>query len=65
MSGFRLWLINFLVGDMSYVKNITFVQGQLLVRPKNTYFAYCQFINGTKVEASEYKFEQTKGQMNE
>ena len=25
-------------------------------------FTYCQFINGTKVEASEYKFEQTKGQ---
>ena len=65
MSGFRLWLINFLVGDMSYAKNITFVQGRLFVRPKNTYVAYCQFINGTKVEASEYKFEQPKGQRDE
>jgi hypothetical protein len=44
MKKFKLWLINFLVGDMSYVKNCI-ISGEVHVRPIHIVTSCC-FLNG-------------------
>lgn len=50
----RLFLINLLVGNMSYAKNIIFAPNKVIVRPENNYIVYCVFLNGVKIDKSSY-----------
>lgn len=51
MDWLRWKLVNLLVGDSSYAKNLIFVKGEIVVRPFKNYITCCTFLNGSKVSA--------------